>query len=287
MIRTLYLCGSITKDREGYVRKFAAAAAVLRLDGFDVISPVELDDPEHAAEALDDPYGERYEELLARDLGIIERDDVDAVVVLPDWHESRGAWREVDHAMMLDKPVLEYPNLNPAPVYEERARLRELKDSGATLGKPDANPSLCGKANVAQSVADTLRYEEDAPLGVGTNTVRTFGACAGEVRVTDPETGGQKGTKPQRWELVPMQAVARIAEVYAYGAQKYDDHNWRKGYAWSLSFGAMLRHLAAWQEGENADPESGLSHLAHAGFHVLALLYYAEHFPAKDDRPSV
>lgn len=83
-----------------------------------------------------------------------------------------------------------------------------------------------------------------------------------------------------------MQAVARIAEVYAFGASKYADHNWRKGYAWSLSYGAMMRHLAAFWEGEDSDPESGLSHLAHAGFHILALIHYADHFPAKDDRPT-
>lgn len=125
MIRTVYLAGPITQDPDGYVQKFRTAAAVLRSDGFDVINPVEIDAPEHAAEALDDPYGERYEELLERDLQIISRPDVEAVVVLPGWEKSRGAWREVDHACRLHKPILEYPNLNPAPVHEERERLIE------------------------------------------------------------------------------------------------------------------------------------------------------------------
>lgn len=111
MIRRVYLAGPITKDPD-YVRKFAAAAAVLRSDGFDPINPVELDNPEHAAEALQDPYGERYEELLARDLAIIEDPTTDAVVVLPGWTESKGAMREVAHAQKFGKPVLDYPHLN-------------------------------------------------------------------------------------------------------------------------------------------------------------------------------
>lgn len=125
MIRTVYLCGSITKDPLRYIAKFAGAAASLRADGFTVFNPVEMDDPDEAKKALQDPYGPLYESLLQRDLDVIAQDDVDAVVVLPGWVESKGAWREVIHALSLGKPVLEYPNLNPAPVYEERERLRE------------------------------------------------------------------------------------------------------------------------------------------------------------------
>lgn len=110
----------------------------------------------------------------------------------------------------------------------------------------------------------------------------------GEVRLVNAKTGGAKGTKPQRMELLPYGALQRVAEVYAFGAEKYEAHNWRKGYAWSLSFGAMQRHLAAFWEGEERDPESGLSHLAHAAFHVLGLLHFAEHdrYAEHDDRPA-
>lgn len=110
-VRRVYLAGSITKDPD-YVRKFKAAEMALRADGFDPINPVELDDPDHAAEALQDPYGERYEELLARDLATIEDPSTDAVVVLPGWSESKGAMREVAHAQKFGKPVLDYPHLN-------------------------------------------------------------------------------------------------------------------------------------------------------------------------------
>lgn len=111
-------------------------------------------------------------------------------------------------------------------------------------------------------------------------------ASTGEVRITDPTTGGQKGSKAQRLDLIPPEALAKISEVYDYGARKYAPQNWRKGYAWSLSYGALLRHLNSFWSGEDNDPESGLPHLSHAGFHVLALLEYSTNpvHAGRDDR---
>ena len=68
------------------------------------------------------------------------------------------------------------------------------------------------------------------------------------------------------------EAVDAIAEVYDFGATKYSDHNWRKGYEWSKSYAAAMRHMTSFWNGETLDPESGLPHVAHAGFHVFALL---------------
>lgn len=85
-------------------------------------------------------------------------------------------------------------------------------------------------------------------------------------------TGGEKGVKAQRHDLIPRQALDLISEVYAFGAEKYADHNWRKKYEWGKSYAALQRHLTAWWDGEDVDPESGLSHLGHAGFHIFALL---------------
>lgn len=91
-----------------------------------------------------------------------------------------------------------------------------------------------------------------------------------EVRTTS-STGGQKGVKPQRFSLLPRAALDVVAEVYEFGAHKYADHNWRRGYEWSKSYDALQRHLTAWWDGEDKDPESGLSHLGHAMFHIFAL----------------
>lgn len=105
-----------------------------------------------------------------------------------------------------------------------------------------------------------------------------------EVRVVNAKTGAEKGSKAQRYDLVPFEAIGEIAEVYNFGSKKYADHNWRKGYNWGLSYAAMMRHLALFWEGEDVDSESGLLHLSHAGWHILCLLtFYREH-PELDDR---
>ena len=92
-----------------------------------------------------------------------------------------------------------------------------------------------------------------------------------EVRTTSA-TGGQKGVKAERHDLMPKAGLDAIARVFAFGAEKYADHNWRRGYEWGKSYAALQRHLTAFWDGETHDPESGLPHLSHAGFHVLVLL---------------
>lgn len=105
-----------------------------------------------------------------------------------------------------------------------------------------------------------------------------------EVRITNPKTGGQKGQKLARYDLIPPRAIEALAEHYGRGAQKYADRNWEKGVDWSLSFAAMQRHVWAWWNGEEADND-GNSHLAAAMWHVAALIEYGHTHPELDDRP--
>jgi hypothetical protein len=54
---------------------------------------------------------------------------------------------------------------------------------------------------------------------------------------------------------------------------------------WSIPLACLQRHLAAWQRGEECDPESGLPHLAHAMCNLRMLTLYAKTYPEGDDRP--
>jgi hypothetical protein len=89
-----------------------------------------------------------------------------------------------------------------------------------------------------------------------------------------------------RFDLLPVGALTEIAEVLTFGAEKYGAHNWSRGTAWSRYFAALLRHLFAWWGGEDRDPETGASHLAHAGCCLLFLLEYQRHGWGSDDRRS-
>lgn len=85
-------------------------------------------------------------------------------------------------------------------------------------------------------------------------------------------------------QLLPREGIEQIATVLGFGAQKYAAHNWRQGMDWSRLVGAALRHLTAFNDGEDLDPESGLSHIAHAGCCVMFLLQYIKDHPELDDR---
>lgn len=89
-----------------------------------------------------------------------------------------------------------------------------------------------------------------------------------------------------RHELLPFAALEAVSAVLAYGAVKYAPHGYRNGggLAWSRLLGGVLRHLFAWGRGEDKDPETGLSHLAHACCGVLFLLTYEIEGGGNDDR---
>lgn len=110
-------------------------------------------------------------------------------------------------------------------------------------------------------------------------------AECGEVRVVDPNTGGAKGSKLARFDLLPWDALWSVAELYGRGAAKYADRNWEKGYAWHLSHAALHRHLAQFWQGERIDAETGAHHLTAVVFHALALLAFDLRKAGTDDRP--
>lgn len=76
--------------------------------------------------------------------------------------------------------------------------------------------------------------------------------------------------------LWPSTATAMGCLGLLDGALKYGRANWRaSGVRASIYFDAASRHLNAWFEGEEQDPDSGLPHLAHA-LACLAIVVDAE-----------
>jgi len=84
--------------------------------------------------------------------------------------------------------------------------------------------------------------------------------------------------------LLSREALEQTAMVMEFGKDKYAAHNWRKGFAWSRPLSAAMRHLMAFNDGEDKDPESGLSHLAHAACCIMFLLEFEKTHKHLDDR---
>lgn len=119
------------------------------------------------------------------------------------------------------------------------------------------------------------------------SVAKSYVADDTEIRVTS-NTGGQKGQKTARFDLIDWRFLWELATVCGFGAKKYDDDNWRKGYDWRLSYGAMQRHQAQFWNGERNDEESGLHHLAHAAWHCMVLFVFSslERYAKFDTRPA-
>jgi len=108
----------------------------------------------------------------------------------------------------------------------------------------------------------------------------------GEIRTTSA-TGGQKGVKPERVDLIPPEFLLMLSRVFAAGAEKYEDHNYLKGFEWSKSYAAMQRHVLAFWGGEENDPETGQPHLGCVAFHCAALYMFTQHDLGTDDRKKL
>jgi len=103
--------------------------------------------------------------------------------------------------------------------------------------------------------------------------------------MSDKYSEGMKfdGEKP-RHDLISPLALDELAKVLAVGAKKYEPYNWAKGIKFTRVLGAILRHTYAYLRGESVDPETGLSHVAHAMCNCMFLLHYEKMRPEFDDR---
>lgn len=106
----------------------------------------------------------------------------------------------------------------------------------------------------------------------------------GPLPISEEGTKADEGKLPL--DLLAYDALAGTARVLQFGAEKYAPRNWEKGIAYSRVFAALQRHITAWWQGEDTDPETGLSHLHHAGCCIMFLQAYHERdLTDLDDRP--
>jgi hypothetical protein len=106
----------------------------------------------------------------------------------------------------------------------------------------------------------------------------------GDVHSNERGTAARFNTGKPAFDLVPLSALADCARVFDYGRAKYAEWNWAKGQPWSVPFACLMRHMAAWQAGEDLDPESGLPHLGHAMANLVMLSTFARTYREGDDR---
>lgn len=97
-------------------------------------------------------------------------------------------------------------------------------------------------------------------------------------------TGVKHDTEKADMSLLSSIAMFKVAEVMTFGKKKYSANNWRGGIAFTRLLAASLRHIFAYLGGQTKDPETGLSHLAHASCCLMMLLEFETTKPELDDR---
>lgn len=105
-----------------------------------------------------------------------------------------------------------------------------------------------------------------------------------EIKDTNPKDA--VGTKKPPMSTVSAPVVLELGTAMLEGARKYGRHNYRiSNVRASVYYDAALRHLFSWFEGEDIDPDSGMSHVTKA-IASLAVLRDAQiNDCLVDDRP--
>lgn len=152
----------------------------------------------------------------------------DLLVTLPGWRDSKGALAEVATANALGVTVVSY-------------------------GEPESRSEALDPDPSTEAWREVLRDRESQAQAAAVPD-------SGEVRQVSA-TGGEKGAKLAAFDQISPEVERLVAEHFGKGAKKYAAHNFRRGYAWSLSYSALRRHLADFWAGKERDTCSSSGHL--------------------------
>ena len=94
------------------------------------------------------------------------------------------------------------------------------------------------------------------------------------------------GIKKTPFSTMSAPVFAEVGLAMLEGARKYGRHNFREtGVLASVYYDATLRHMTDWWEGEDIDPDSGLSHVTKAIASLMVLRDAMIFNKFYDDRP--
>jgi hypothetical protein len=108
-------------------------------------------------------------------------------------------------------------------------------------------------------------------------------------KLDSKETNPKDAVGVKKWRYfstVPFTIVLELGVAMLEGARKYGRHNYRvAGVRGSVYFDAAMGHLVQWWEGEDTDPDTGLSHITKAMASLAVLRDAMINDKFVDDRP--
>ena len=105
-----------------------------------------------------------------------------------------------------------------------------------------------------------------------------------EIKDTNPKDA--IGISKAPMSTVSAAVLMEVGVAMLEGASKYGRHNYRAaGVRASVYYDALMRHAMAWWEGEDLDPDSGMSHITKAIATLVVLRDAMIQDKFTDDRP--
>lgn len=280
--KVAYLGGPMTNYDKWNIPLFLSVDKILTRNGWKIYNPGQHDidnglDPDTYPEL---PEGWSLSGCLRWDLARIA-EDAECVIFLPNWRHSTGSGKEYRVTRDVGKPVYEIIRIDALQRFVELRLVPEDEKPDAFIRHMDHVVGVRGTENGdPNKVQWTHTVGPQAPVKLP----------EGETRVVDAKTGGEKGSKLERTDLIPKDVLLSLSAHYGRGCAKYADRNWERGYKWSLSIAALERHLFAWESGQDLitdDPLfEGVSHLDAVVWHAMALRAFELRGIGTDDRGS-
>ena len=106
------------------------------------------------------------------------------------------------------------------------------------------------------------------------------------MNIKDTNPKDAVGIKKAPMSTVPCPVMMEVGVAMLEGALKYGRHNYRvSGVRASVYYDAQMRHMMQWWEGEDLDPDSGLSHVTKTIASLVVLRDAMMNDMWVDDRP--
>jgi len=118
----------------------------------------------------------------------------------------------------------------------------------------------CG-ARYTDSEAD--EFKDICPNCGSTNTVAMLAGEGKPLDVCKKELADRFNAGKTQWSMVDFKSMEDMVRVLEFGVNKYSRDNWKKGLKTTEIVDSMLRHIYAYLDGEDVDPESGINHTGH------------------------
>jgi len=147
---------------------------------------------------------------------------------------------------------------------------------------PDCSPGYWEQVGEKEAPLPEPKTQTD--IEVASAAWRAMLDNAQDSKQTNPKDA--IGIRKAPLSTLPMNVVAEMGTAMLEGAAKYGRHNYRGvGVRASVYFDATMRHLVSWWEGEDLDPDSGLSHITKALVSLAVLRDAMMQSKCEDDRP--